>query len=107
MIKTNALFAALTSMVFFVSPAEAVFDEAAVRTLLENGQFEQAKTALEPEVKADRRNHKALYYLGYSYLFLNEPEPAIKNIRKAIECLRQPRGRLPRCRQAGPGSRRL
>ncbi len=60
----KTLFAVLTVGAIFVNPAHAKFDESTVKDALKSGDTTSALESLNGYVDADKKDYKALYWLG-------------------------------------------
>ena len=60
----KALFAVVTVGAIFVNPAQAKFDESTVKNALESGDTTSALESLNAYVNTDKKDYKALYWLG-------------------------------------------
>jgi len=76
------LAAALTPA---LAGAQSALDVDAVRTLIEEGEYEQARVLVEPALEIDPKDHQAHYYLGFIEVVDGSTKPAIRHLERANE----------------------
>ncbi len=80
------LFLLLVLFTFAVSNAFAQKPESTLASLIQKGHFEQARAAAAQIVARDPNNAEAYAYRGFvEYIEGGKPEPAIKDLTKAIQ----------------------
>lgn len=79
------LMALSTAFIPTVADAQPELDVETVRTLIEEGEFDKARTLVEPALEADSKNHEAHYYLGFIELASGSTKEAVRHLERANE----------------------